>query len=1088
MVKLKSLLLQGNSYYYYLKSITNNIYFFFRTATVDLKKDITLEGMNGFPQVRINSFQLPGDAVNGGILIELGTVLTSPSPIGVQLGYIEMDISYDGVDLGMVHANNVSLQKGDNNILLSGIMKSQVNDPAAQAKISTLFSNYIGGLVSNTTAKGVSAAPNGKDPIVWLSEGLKSVTLNVALAAEAPLKIMNSVSLGYLDLNFNKDTPYTPGVKAPVVTAGFSIPFGFALNITEVTQNITLGLNKSTGFESFAVMNVPYTHATSDQKSGILNFAMDNTVLAGIQGKESVFNEYNYDLTASNNYTFIVAGNATTKVNTTIGPLVLTGINFELPTQLKGLQFLNSTATVINSLDVTGGDSDNLILGINVTMENPSDFSIATGDVEFAMLSDGTNLGSVILNNLTLARGSNTVLASAKFDPKSSSVGQELLSTFVMGQDNVVQIGGTQNSTAVASLAEALSQISLDSTLPGLKVALIQGSALTVRPTTIADSVVGVKVSIANPFTAGLTITKVVSSVVYKGMPVGNIDQDISSSPIVIPGKSTVQSNDLDMTLNTDPAAIALLLRSLAVDSNLDTRPIDALFTMGGFNIEGQESITGDSNLFKGFNISTFVMEAMKSLKVDLSLASDLTIGQYVNVLSFAQAGVQTATDNTVTGLIPIVGQPIVQQIVDGSVLGFESIVMSAPTESGFKVQMKGSIKNTGPMDASISFPTPLTVAWNGKVLGQVTMQTLEAKADVGASFDVSGDFTISNTDDMTAFAIAMINKDSFIWDIYTKDVSVNALGYTFTKISMEKFVTLSGASGFKNAVKISKFDLPSNDPAGGITLTAETSIINPSQVGFNFAGAGFETFYKGVDLGPLGVDGAAIFPAVGTANLNMKGRLQAQEPGQGIDAITEVFENYLSGNNSVLTVKGVSASGPNGIVQWLSTAFKTIQIENVALPGASPIPNLITAVNMKDLQIDFTKNPFAAPAGSHAVEAQLNNPFGFPLGVKSLNMKVDANSGGHNVANLDIGQVPATTTADGIVHTAFDNTPFKVYSGAEPLFTQFVAGLTLYPVVPFGLKGVVNSVAQTAVGDLNLNNIPFDVQTSLAGKFIIYI
>ncbi|KAL0135826.1 hypothetical protein V8B55DRAFT_1171734 [Mucor lusitanicus] len=1053
-----------------------------RTAEVTLNKDITLEGMNGFPQVRINSFQLPGDAVNGGILIELGTVLTSPSPIGVQLGHIEMNIGYDGIDLGLVHADNVTLQKGDNNILLSGIMKSQANDPAAQAKVSTLFSNYIAGKVSNTTAVGVSAAPDGKNPITWLSEGLKSVTLNVALAADKPLKIMNSVSMGYLDLNFNKDAPYSPSVKAPVVTAGFTIPFGFALNITEVTQNITLGLNKTTGFESFAVMNVPYVPSTSDQKSGKLQFAIDNTNLAGIAGKESVYNEYTYALTASNNYTFLVAGNATTKVNTTIGPLVLSGINFELPTELHGLQFLNSTATVINSLDVTGGQSDHLELGINVTMENPSDFSIATGDVTFAMLADGTELGTVTLSNLTLNRGVNTVLAAAQFDPKSSDVGQNLLSTFVMGQDNGVQIGGTSNSTPIASLIGALSQVSLASTLPGLKVALIQGSALTVRPTTLSDGVVGVKVSIANPFSAGMSITKVVSAVTYNGMPVGNIDQDISSNPIVIPGKATVQSGELDMKMNTEPAAVALLLRSLAVTSQLDTRPLDALLTLGGFNIEGQESVAADSSLFNGFNISTFVMDAMKSLKVDLSLASDLTIGQYVNTLSFSQAAVQIATDNSVTGLIPIVGQPIVQQIVDGSVLGFDSIIMSSPTEGSFKVQMKGSIAKTGPMAATISFPTPLTVAWGGKKLGVVTMPALEAKADVGASFDVSGDFTITDADAMSEFAAYMINNKDFIWDIYSTDVSVNALGFTFTKISMEKFVTLAGANGFKDAVKITTFDLPSNDPAGGITLTAQTTINNPSQVGFNFEGVGFESYYKGVDLGPLGSAGNAVFPAQGTANLAMKGRLVHQDSAEGIAAVTEVFENFLSANSSTLSVKGVSASGPNGVVQWLSAAFKTINIENVVLPGPPAKPNLITAVTMKDMQIDFTKNPFAPPTSSQNVEAQLKNPFGFPLGVKSLNMKVDANSEGHNVANLEVPESPATTSADGIVHTAFNGIPFKVYSGSEALFTKFVAGLTLAPVVPFGLKGVVNSVAQTAVGDLKLGNINFDVQTSLAG------
>jgi hypothetical protein len=1059
-------------------------FIFFRTANVDLNKDIVLEGMNGFPQVKINSFQLPGDDPNGGILIELGTVLTSPSPIGVQLGLIQMDIAYDGVSLGTVSSDNVTLQKGDNNILLKGTMKSQAADPVAQQKVSTLFSNYIAGKVSNTTATGVSAAPNGRDPITWLSEGLKSVTLHVALGADQPLKIMNSVSMGYLDLNFNNDAPYSPHIVAPAVTAGFSIPFGFALNITEVTQNITLGLNNSGAFNSFAVLNVPYVPSQSDQAAGKLQFAIPDANINGIAGKEAVFNDYTYALTSSGNYTFLVAGNATTKVNTTIGPLVLSGINFELPTQLNGLQFLNSTATVINSLDVTGGQADYLELGINVTMANPSDFSISTGDVSFAMMSESTTLGAVILKNLTLNRGSNDLTAVAQFDPKSSQVGQDLLSSFVMGSDNSVQIAGQEGSTPIASLADALKDVSLSSTLPGLKAALIQGSALTVLPSTLSDGVVHVKVSIANPFSAGMSIHKVVSSVSYNGMPVGNIDQDIGSNPIIIPGHATVQSSDLNMVMNTEPAAVALLLRSLAVTSQLDTRPLDALLTLGGFSIEGQEQVDADPSLFSGFNISNFVIDAMKSLKVDLSLASGLTIGQYDNTLSFSQASVQTTTDDTITALIPIVGQPIVQQIVDGSVLSFESIVMSAPTESSFNVKMKGSISKTGPMDATISFPTPLTVAFEGSELGKVTMDAIQAKAGVGASFEVNGQFSITNTEAMTKFAAYMINNDKFVWDIYTKDVSVNALGFTFTGISMEKFVTLAGANGFKDAVTISEFDLPSNDPAGGITLTANTSIINPSQVGFDFANVGFESYYEDVLLGPLGSAAEAVFPPQGTADLPMKGRLVYQDSHEGIAAITTVFENYLSAHSTNLTIKGASASGPNGVVNWLSDAFKTLTISNVVLPGPDSPPKLISAVTMKDLQIDFTKNPFAPLTGSQNVEAQLKNPFGFPLAVTTLNMKVDAASSGHQVANLNVPDRPANTTQDGIVHTSFNDIPFKVYSGAEGLFTQFVGGLTLLPLVPFGLEGVANSVAHTTVGDLKLNNIDFNVTTSLAGKF----
>ncbi|RCI03191.1 hypothetical protein CU098_005823 [Rhizopus stolonifer] len=1029
-----------------------------------------------------SSFKLPSDAAEGGIQVELGTVLTSPSPIGVQLGTIQLQIGYEGVYLGIVSAQDVNLHKGDNDILLKGRLVPQ-NDTASLDKVSQLFSNYVSGQISQTSATGISCAPDGINPVIWLSEGFKTVQLNVALAADEPLKIIQSVSMGQIDLKFDSSNPYAPVATAPKVVANFQIPFGFSLNITQVTQNITLGLDengKSTNLEDFATILVPYTDALSDQKAGKLQFGIANTPIAGISDADTTYDEYIYSLTASDNYTFGVSGNATTKVSTPIGAITLGGISFSVPTSLRGLQFLNSSATVINSLDVTGGTNDGMLLGINVTMVNPSDVTISTGDVHFRMTASDVDLGLVTLKALTLNRGSNVVAAQATFDPKSSDVGQNILSTFVMGGNSNVQIVGFDESTAVASLTEALSAIDITSTLPGLTTALIQGSALTVYPDTNSTGAVGVKVSIANPFSAGLSIDKVVAAATYRGTPVGNIDQDLSTNPFIIPGKSTAQSQELSMNMNIEPAAIALLLRELAVNSNMDTKALDGLLGLGGFHVAGQQDVAAEVSTFSGFNISEYTLQAMKALKVDLSLSSGLNIGQYQDTLAFSQNSVAVSTDNSVLTLIPIVGQKIVQQIVDGAVLAFETIIVSSPTDSSFTVQMKGSITKSGPMDAAISFPTPLTVYWQGSALGTVSMPEIQAKAGLGASFDVTGTFTLSDKDYMAKFATYLINNEDFKWEIITKDVSVNALGFTFTGISMDKFVTLSGCNGFKDAVTIQSFDLPSNDPDGGITLTAQTTIKNPSQVGFNLSGVTFESYFKNVDIGPLSSNGNAVFPPQGSSVMAMKGRMIPQSSSEGLAAVTTVFENYLNASNSVLTVKGISGSGPNGQVGWLTTAFKSLSINNVILPGPKTKPTLIPAVTMKELTLDFTKNSWAPPSSSSNVEAQLKNPFGFPLGVSQLNMKVAATYQGGTVANLDIPDEKATTSSTGVVQTQFSNVPFKVAS--KELFTGFVTLLTSKSSASFGLKGTTNAVTSTNIGALQLNGIQFDVETSLAG------
>ncbi|ORX55704.1 hypothetical protein DM01DRAFT_1321012, partial [Hesseltinella vesiculosa] len=1048
-----------------------------RSATVNLDKNIGIPGMGGFKDVKIQSFNLPSNGPNNtGIVVELGTIMNSPSPVSIALGTIKLNIGYQGVNLGTVTGQGVTLQSGQNPIQLNGVIEPLSNQ-ADLDKVGDMFSKYVTGNVAQTSAVGVSCAPDGANSIQWLSEAFTSLTLNVGLQNQGgPLKIIKGVSMGYLDLAFSAQNPYSPTINAPNIVADWGVPFGFTLGIYEVTQNITMNTTQGGNFSQLVV---PWVPSQSDQQSGKLQFAVNQGTLQTLPGKNDAFNAYTYDLTASNNYTFGVTGVANTKTTTPIGNITLSGVSFVVDTSLHGFQFLNSTPTTIGAVDMIGGTKDALQLNIGAIMGNPSDISMSIGDVTFKLLSnDSTQVGTATLANLTLQRGNNNVTVQANFDPRSSQQGQNMLSSFVMGQNSTTSIAGFQGSTAIQSLINALGSINIATTLPGLKAPLIQFAALTVLPNTPQTSIVNVAVTIANPFTAGLAITKVISAATYKGMPVGNINQDISSNPYVIGGHATTASPQLNMQMNLEPSAVALLMRDLAVDAHLDTTALDALLGMGGFHIQGQQSVNPTAAVFQGFNISSYVMQAMTALKADLDLTSTLQVGDYVDDLSFAQNGVQIKSDDTVTRLIPIVGQPIVQAIVNGATLGFDTLVLSNPTDNNAAVQMKGSILKTGPMDATISFPTPLSVRFQGKEIGTASMPPVNAVADQGAQFDVPSNFVITDAQGMENFAAYMINNEEFVWEIVSNDVSVTALGFTFTNISMDKFVTIKGCNGFKNDVIINSFNLPANDPAGGITLTTATSITNPSQVGFNLNSVQFLAYYQQTQLGPLGASPGNFAPAA-VSSLNMTGRLIPQS-GQGLADVTTVFENYLAAKDTPVTVKGYSASGPTGQVGWLTNAFKTLTIENVIMPGPKEKPQLIPSITMNNMQLDFTKDAWAPGASSTSVVAQLKSPFGFPLGVSQLSMEVDSKVGGQEMAHLSIPVQKASTDANNVVTTSFSNVPFA--SKNNDIFSMFMAALTKSANGTFELAGTSNALADTAIGAIQLNNVGFDVQTSLAG------
>jgi hypothetical protein len=102
-----------------------------------------------------------------------------------------------------------------------------------------------------------------------------------------------------------------------------------------------------------------------------------------------------------------------------------------------------------------------------------------------------------------------------------------------------------------------------------------------------------VTVSLVNPFSSALEITKIKSTVRSFGIPLGTIDTTTSfkSAP-----KSTTQSPTLDLNMNFDPAALFTVTRALAVEAGLDVDPLDGIVQLGGIKYL---SITGNPPTLK---------------------------------------------------------------------------------------------------------------------------------------------------------------------------------------------------------------------------------------------------------------------------------------------------------------------------------------------------------------------------------------------------------------------------------------------------------------------------------------------------------
>ncbi|KAI8977823.1 hypothetical protein BD414DRAFT_466746 [Trametes punicea] len=1064
-----------------------------RANNLHFNKDVTLNGMNNFDQhISLEDFKLPSDSPEGGINFIAVTGLDNPSPFQVNLGTVVFDLVYQGVTLGSGSSPNTTIAPGPNDITLTGRLVPQT-DAGALASVSQLFTQYLNGEQSDVVAHGQSSIQPDGSAVAWLSAGLQALQLHVPFKSPTAISPIKAITIGDMAFAFSAETPWGPIANSRTVQAAMELPFGFSVEIGEI-QN---AFNITSAGRVVAGLSTPEGKSTSSIKvinetftQGTINITIEDTALSVPDPSHPVFSDFNANLTAMKDTSFQLQGHARAVANMSIGQITLDPINFDVTTGLDGLQGLNNMVRIAD-VDVLGGTQDAIQLGINVSIYNPSNLQLSTGDLALQLFRDDAVLGTTLMPNLTLKMGNNTLNAQGSFQPNLSPQGLQTLDDFVGGNDVQVAIAGYGNSTLVTSLLQAFEGLNISAVLPALKSKLLESASLEVLPTTgHEDNIAHATVTLANPFTAGLVITNVASNVSYQGINLGTIQ---AATKFTSPGKATSSSPALDLDMNMDPQSLFTVTRLLAEQAGLETAQLDAIVALGGYHYldtNGGSSKrelfmsakrADNSSLFKGFDLPSYVDQAFTKLRSDVQLSAGVMIGDYATTLQYTQPDVETKTDKSLNMILPILAQPIVQKIVSGSVLGIETVIIKDVQENSFGTSLKGSITQAGPFDAKISFPQGLTIEWSGAPLGSIKMPDVNIAADVGASFEVDATFEVADVDHLTNFTKVMLTQESFDWMISGSNLSVAAIGITVPGIELSnKGVTLKGMNNLQNGVLIDSFDLPGNDPAGGIHLTLQTKVTNPSQVGVALSSIGFQNFFGDINIGPATSTESFTLSPESTVALPLVGRLIPQSSQEGLDAVSTIFNNYIHAKDSNVTVRGDSA-GPAGVT-WLNEAIKSLEVQTV-LPNAGQI-NIIKSISLNELDLRFTQDTAFDPStSSDDTTAAFQLPFNFPINIVALEQNITVGSGGQNFAELIVPKGPSTTDVEQrIIHLNFSNVPFAVLDGQDGAFEQFLATTATSKAAQMELSGTANTDAETAVGLLSLTDIAFQVTTSIAG------
>ncbi|KAK5822680.1 hypothetical protein F5H01DRAFT_268445, partial [Linnemannia elongata] len=511
---------------------------------INLTKELKMLGMNGFGKVTIDSFTMPGDAPNnGGAYVRLVTSMNNPSPIGMVLGTMALDMFYQGTFLGQVTAQNAVLVGGSPSpLVLEGILVRQTNQTDLD-NISVLMSNFLGGKVTMTSAKGVSVKPDGVTAVSWLSNGLLALTLNVPLVSPVPLNVIRDISIKDMGMVFNPANPFVPTASSNTVTAGFKLPFNITVGMTNVSNTMSIHYKGKTLAN---IDTAVWAEARSDIAAGIITFGLPPSPLVVQEDAKEEFGQFVADLTVNQEQSFAVTGLASAISTTPIGTVKLTGIPFNSNVTMTGLNF-NAIDAAVTNVIVSGGNEDHIIMNQTVALPNASNLTVSGGSVLLTVYDKVTDqyLGELSIPNLNVVPGANPTPTNFLFHPKNTTLRDQFLSEYLTGAVFPLKVVGTKDSTATVELKQAMSQVTISSSAPGLMPPpnlVVSGTAVSTIGTLVGNRQTTTTVNMINPLATDLYISGQVTQVTWKGNFFGTIDAKYEQ---VVPAKGTASTPSL---------------------------------------------------------------------------------------------------------------------------------------------------------------------------------------------------------------------------------------------------------------------------------------------------------------------------------------------------------------------------------------------------------------------------------------------------------------------------------------------------------------------------------------------------------------
>ncbi|KAG0203476.1 hypothetical protein BGX28_004262 [Mortierella sp. GBA30] len=504
---------------------------------LSLDKSLNLSGLRNFANLKILSFDIPSDAPNGaGALVSIKVSIPNPSPIGMSLGTMEIDMNLKTAYLGRITAKEVVLVGGQPTILtLEGMIRKQTDLQALQ-ELSQMITNYLANNPTTAYGQGVSVLPDGKNAVSWITSAIVSTKMTIPLLPPTPMNVIKAITIKDLDLHMTPQQPWAPTAASSGIAAAFQLPFNLSLNITNIWDpKMTLGYQ---GTPMADIGTAVWNRTNSDMVHNNISFTLPPSPLPIRDNAHDTFTKFLVAVTQHDSAMFEILGSAQSVASTSLGQVNIT-VPFNTSLPLKGINF-GKMAVQLNGIMVTGATVDYVILNATVNLINPSIFNVDIGTVTLhiaATIHGMTEyIGEVMIPSLKLAPGPNPIQASVHIQPKNAAFTSAFFTEYIRGTNFEASIYGDANSSAIVSLAQLTESLKMSTMVPGMSPApklVIGGNGNTTVGQFLNNHQVMLQVQILNPLPTTLWMHQLSANVTWRGFSFGTIQvtQSFSIKP-----------------------------------------------------------------------------------------------------------------------------------------------------------------------------------------------------------------------------------------------------------------------------------------------------------------------------------------------------------------------------------------------------------------------------------------------------------------------------------------------------------------------------------------------------------------------------